>query len=65
MSLDTRTLNSRMESDYVNYVQPQNLDEVLSEMDDAKSFAQVDIVKAVWTMELDKKAKSLRDFDSK
>lgn len=51
MCWDARYLNARMESDHA---QPANIDDILGKIDDAKWFAQLDINKAFWTMELSK-----------
>lgn len=59
MCLDARNINARMEADHA---QPPNVEEILCKIDDAKWFAQLDINKAFWTMELEEESQQYTGF---
>lgn len=59
MCLDARRINSRMEADHDK---PANIKEILNEIDEAVWYAQIDIYKAFWTVELTEESKQFNGF---
>ena len=59
MCLDDRLLNKQIKS---IYIQPPTIEEILMQIGDAKLFAQLDITKAFWSIELDEKSQLYTGF---